>query len=91
MSEDKIKVCCGNKCSDRGALRILETIEKEFGRDRVEMVECMGYCEIGPNVVSGEKIYHECRAKTICERLKKSDGVPMNKITIDDLNLDDLL
>jgi NADH-quinone oxidoreductase subunit E len=60
-----INVCLGTACHVRGAVRILETIERELGikagettEDRkysLETVRCVGACALGPIVmVDGE-------------------------------------
>lgn len=91
MEKSKIKVCCGNKCSERGSMRILEEVEEHFGVDSVEMVECMKYCELAPNVECKGKMYHESSTKTIVERLKKEDGREQKELSYEDLDLDNLI
>jgi NADH:ubiquinone oxidoreductase subunit E len=89
MEKSIIKVCCGNKCSERGSVRIFEEIENAFGDDSVEMVKCLNYCELAPNVEYDGKLYHEARTKTIVDRLRNQDGTIIKKLSIDDLKLDD--
>ena len=60
-----IDVCMGTACHVRGALRILETIERELGiragettedlKYTLETVNCVGACALGPiAIVDGE-------------------------------------
>ena len=62
-----INVCLGTACHVRGAVRILETIERELGiktgettknlKYTVERVNCVGACALGPIViVDGEQL-----------------------------------
>jgi NADH-quinone oxidoreductase subunit E len=62
-----IAVCLGTACHVRGAVRILENIERELGINRgettedlkytLETVNCVGACALGPMVIiDGE--YH---------------------------------
>ncbi len=62
-----INVCLGTACHVRGAVRILETIERELGINRgettqdlkytLETVNCVGACALGPVVViDGEHV-----------------------------------
>jgi len=56
-----INVCLGTACHVRGAIRILETIEREAGiksgetdkdlRFSLETVNCVGACALGPIVI----------------------------------------
>ena len=56
-----LSVCLGTACHVRGALRILETIERELGikagettkdlKYTVERVNCVGACALGPIVI----------------------------------------
>ena len=56
-----INVCLGTACHVRGAVRILETIEREAGikpgdtsedlRFSLETVNCVGACALGPIVI----------------------------------------
>lgn len=90
MSE-KIKICCGNKCSERGAVRMMEEIQDKIGSNQIEMTKCQDYCEDGPNVIYENKIYHSCRPKDIVDKLESGSGIPIKTIKIDDLPLDELI
>jgi len=56
-----INVCLGTACHVRGAVRVLETIERELGikpgnttenlRYTLETVNCVGACALGPIVI----------------------------------------
>ncbi|MFA6105256.1 MAG: (2Fe-2S) ferredoxin domain-containing protein [Patescibacteria group bacterium] len=89
MKKVNIKVCCGNKCSERGAVRILEELQDKFDESSVEISKCLDYCERAPTVIADDKIYFECRTKDIAERIKKDSGLPITEIKIEDLHLDD--
>ncbi|MFH1654010.1 MAG: NAD(P)H-dependent oxidoreductase subunit E [Pseudomonadota bacterium] len=65
--EKQIQVCMGTACHVRGAKRVLEELERDFGikagetskdmRFTLETVNCVGACALGPVVVvNGE--YH---------------------------------
>jgi len=61
----QINVCMGTACHVRGAVRILETIERETGiksgetsedlRFSLDTVNCVGACALGPIVIVDEK------------------------------------
>jgi len=65
--EHEIHVCLGTACHVRGALKILEKIERELGikpgqttKDQkfsLESVNCVGACALGPMVIADGK-YH---------------------------------
>lgn len=62
-----INVCLGTACHVRGAVRILEKIERDLGLKRgettkdmqfsLESVNCVGACALGPMVIVDSK-YH---------------------------------
>jgi len=62
-----INVCLGTACHVRGAVRILEKIERDLGinsgettpdlRFTLETVNCVGACALGP-IVKVDKEYH---------------------------------
>lgn len=68
---------------------MLQTIEEAFGPESADMVECMGFCELAPNVEADDRIYHECRSKNIVARINNHEGKEIKKLTIEDLRLDD--
>ncbi|HEY91611.1 MAG TPA: NAD(P)H-dependent oxidoreductase subunit E [Dehalococcoidia bacterium] len=61
----QINVCMGTACHVRGAVRILEAIERETGiksgetsedlRFSLDTVNCVGACALGPIVIADEK------------------------------------
>ncbi|MFC2067500.1 NAD(P)H-dependent oxidoreductase subunit E [Chloroflexota bacterium] len=60
-----VHVCLGTACHVRGAVRILETVERELGihsgettedlRYSLDTVNCVGACALGPIVIVDEK------------------------------------
>ena len=82
-----VQVCLGTACHVRGAVRILETVERELGIEggqtdedlqwTLETVGCLGACALGPIVVvDGE--YHgqmtSAKATRLLQKIKKADG-----------------
>ena len=82
-----VQVCLGTACHVRGAVRILETVERELDLEggqtdedlqwTLETVGCLGACALGPIVVvDGE--YHgqmtSAKASRLLQRIKKADG-----------------
>jgi NADH-quinone oxidoreductase subunit E len=82
-----VQVCLGTACHVRGAVRILESVERELGIEggqtdealqwTLETVGCLGACALGPIVVvDGE--YHgqmtSAKASRLLQRIKKADG-----------------
>ncbi len=75
-----INVCMGTACHVRGAVKVLEGIEKELGvktgettRDlkfTLETVNCVGACALGPMVIIGENYHGEMTPETIGSMLK---------------------
>ena len=86
--EHIIKVCMGTACHVRGALQILEQLERDLGikagetsRDRkfsLEVVMCLGACALGPVVVVNQDTHGEMspdKAHTLVARLQNdTDG-----------------
>ena len=86
-----ISVCTGTACHVRGAVKILDTIEREIGIQAgetdeqllftLETVNCLGACALGPVVVvDGEYHGKMTGAKTV--RLVKAlrrDGAPSER------------
>jgi NADH-quinone oxidoreductase subunit E len=66
-----INVCLGTACHVRGAVRVLETIEREAGikpgdtsedlRFSLETVNCVGACALGPIVIVDGKYSGEMK------------------------------
>ena len=76
-----IHVCLGTACHVRGALRILETIERELGikagettkdlKYTLERVNCVGACALGPIVSINEQYEGEMTTEKVKPLLKK--------------------
>ena len=88
---EKIKICKGKKCQENGSARTAEEISKEFGEGALEWVECMGYCERGPNLSCEGRIYHTSRAHDIVALINNNEGEVIKNSKFDDLDLDELL
>jgi NADH-quinone oxidoreductase subunit E len=64
-----INVCMGTACHVRGAVKVMEQVEKELGvrsgettkdlRFTLETVNCVGSCALGPMVIIGEDYHGE--------------------------------
>jgi NADH-quinone oxidoreductase subunit E len=82
-----VQVCLGTACHVRGAVRILEAIERDLDVQpgetdgnlqwTLETVNCLGACALGPiMVVDGE--YHgqmtSTKATRLMQKVKKADG-----------------
>ncbi len=75
-----INVCMGTACHVRGAVKVLEGIEKELGvktgettRDlkyTLETVNCVGACALGPMIIIGEDYHGEMTPEAIGSMLK---------------------
>jgi NADH:ubiquinone oxidoreductase subunit E len=98
MTKQKnIRVCCGRNCSRENPERLMEILEEHFKTPRgtatpevdLDFRSCTGYCELGPNIVVDEKIYHHSKTKDIAERIEKETGSTITKLSIDDLHLDE--
>jgi len=76
-----INVCLGTACHVRGAVKILEKIERELGissgettqdlRFTLETVNCVGACALGPMVIIDEEFHGEMttdKVKSLIER-----------------------
>ena len=76
-----INVCLGTACHVRGAVRILEKIERELGisssettqdlRFTLETVNCVGACALGPMVIIDEEYHGEITTDKVNSVLKK--------------------
>jgi len=64
-----INVCMGTACHVRGAVKVMEQVEKELAiktgestgdlRFTLETVNCVGSCALGPMVIIGEDYHGE--------------------------------
>lgn len=80
--EEEVKVCLGTACHVRGALQIIDFIERELGIEcgettcdhkfSLERVNCVGACALAPVVMIGDKVYGRMDAKKVKEVLEKS-------------------
>ena len=76
-----INVCMGTACHVRGAVKVLEQIEKELKVSRggttkdlkftLETVNCVGACALGPMVIIGEDYHGEITPEGIVSVLKE--------------------
>lgn len=76
-----ISVCMGTACHVRGAVKVLERIEKELKIKRgettkdlkftLETVNCVGACALGPMVIIGEDYHGEMTPEGIVSVLKE--------------------
>ena len=78
-----INVCLGTACHVRGAVRILETIERETGiktgdtaedlRFSLDTVNCVGACALGPIVIIDGNYSGEMRTDKVKSLLESYD------------------
>ena len=76
-----INVCLGTACHVRGALRILERIERELGIKRgettkdldftLETVNCVGACALGPIVIVDGEYSGQMSTEKVSPMFKK--------------------
>lgn len=75
-----INVCLGTACHVRGAVRVLEKIERDLGinsgettpdlRFTLETVNCVGACALGPMVIIDEEYHGEMSTDKVGSVLK---------------------
>jgi len=78
-----VNVCLGTACHVRGAVRILETIERELGiktgettkdlKYSLERVNCVGACALGPVVIVDEEYVGDMKTDTVKPLLESYD------------------
>jgi len=78
-----INVCLGTACHVRGAVRVLETIEREAGikpgetaenlRFSLETVNCVGACALGPIVMIDDEYSGEMKTDKVRPLLDNYD------------------
>jgi len=78
-----VNVCLGTACHVRGAVRVLEKIERELGisqggttddlRFTLERVNCVGACALGPLVVVDGEFHGEINTDKVKPLLEKYD------------------
>ncbi len=76
-----INVCLGTACHVRGAMKILDKLERDLGikagettkdlRFTLERVNCVGACALGPMVVIDNEYHGEMTTEKIRDVLKK--------------------
>jgi NADH-quinone oxidoreductase subunit E len=76
-----INVCMGTACHVRGAVKVLESIQKQLGiktgettkdlKYTLETVNCVGACALGPMVIIGEDYHGEMTPEGIISVLKQ--------------------
>jgi len=76
-----INACLGTACHVRGAVRILEKLERDLGikagettkdnRFTLETVNCLGACALGPMVVADGKYHGQMTAEKVGSLLKE--------------------
>ena len=75
-----INVCLGTACHVRGAVRVLEKVERALGinpgettqdmKFTLETVNCVGACALGPMVIIGEDYHGEMAPDTVSSVLE---------------------
>lgn len=75
-----IKACLGTACHVRGAVNVLQSIERELGistgdttrdfRFTLETVNCLGACALGPLVVIDNDYYGQMKTTKVKKMLK---------------------
>ena len=75
------QVCTGTACHVRGAVRVLEAVEREFGirpgettedlKFTLETVNCVGACALGPVVIVGDEYAGEITTDKVKPLLEK--------------------
>jgi NADH-quinone oxidoreductase subunit E len=78
-----INVCMGTACHVRGAVKVLESIEKKLKIKKgettkdlkytLETVNCVGACALGPMVIIGEDYHGEMTPEGIIPILEQYD------------------
>ncbi|MGD2179268.1 MAG: NADH-quinone oxidoreductase subunit NuoE [Anaerolineae bacterium] len=76
-----IHVCTGTACHVRGAVKVLDTLEREIGiragetdeqmEFTLDTVNCLGACALGPVVVLDGEYYGEMNPAKVSRLLKK--------------------
>lgn len=82
-----VKVCLGTACHVRGAVRVLEKLERELGVQAggttsdlnftLETVNCLGACALGPLVMVGGKYFgkmNPARVNRVLDGFRQAKG-----------------
>lgn len=68
-------------CAARGSNELLTTLAQELQREKVsievEEIQCMGYCNVGPNLrlIPNGEIFHDVSAKKFGEIIKATKKI----------------
>ena len=89
IGRNHIMVCRGTACHVRGAMRILEELEKKLGIKEgettddgefsLETVACIGACGVGPNIVVNKSTYGRLSTRILPDILKEACSVDMEE------------
>lgn len=81
--DHEIKVCLGTACHVRGALQLVDALERELdvkcggttcdNKFSLERVNCVGACALAPVVMVDDKVYGRLEAKKVKEVIEKSE------------------
>ena len=82
QGDHEIKVCLGTACHVKGAMNIMDTLERELGvccgettADGIyslKRVNCVGSCALAPVVMIGDEVYGRVETKNVKGVLEKS-------------------
>lgn len=80
QGEHRISVCKGTSCFLKGANDLLERVQKELevrpggttgdGKFTVEVVRCLGACELGPVIMVDESVHPRLEPERVSEIIK---------------------
>ena len=83
----QVKVCLGTACHVRGAVSVLEELQRDLGIEAggttkdglfsLETVMCLGACALGPVVVVDENYHGQmtpAKARTLLDEVRKKEG-----------------
>lgn len=81
--ERSVKVCLGTACHVRGAMLVMDAMERELGvpsggttedlKFSLERVNCVGSCALAPVVMVGDDVFGRVESKQVKEVLRQSD------------------
>ena len=79
--EHLVNICMGTACHVRGAVRVLEEVQRILGVDdgettedlkfTLQTVNCLGACALGPIIVIDGEYYGEMTPAKVSSTLKK--------------------
>ena len=89
IGKNHIMVCRGTACHVRGAMRILEELEKKLGIKEgettddgefsLETVACIGACGVGPNIVINKSTYGRLSTRILPDILKDACSIDVEE------------